>query len=162
MSEIIDVNTGEIAVRRGEYKLRSMAIGSCIVIAVYDSHAKVAGMVHVMLPGHMPHQSSDKTKYAVSGIEELLNQMLESGSKVNNMDVCLIGAGNVLQNSHDTICQDNIKSVTTTLAEKNIPVSASVLGGTERRSVTLDAKSGRILYRKRDNPEKLLWEPAAK
>jgi len=33
MKEIVDVNTGEVAVRSGEFILRAMAIGSCIVVA---------------------------------------------------------------------------------------------------------------------------------
>lgn len=54
MKEIIDVNTGEVAVRSGEFILRAIAIVSCVVVAAYDSKAKIAGMIHIMLSGHAP------------------------------------------------------------------------------------------------------------
>ena len=159
MKEIVDVNTGEVAVRRGEFILRAMAIGSCVVVAAYDSKTKIAGMAHVMLPGQAPEQSSDKTKYAADGIEQMLNQMLDAGSEINDVEVCLVGAGNVLRKEDDTICDDNIKSVTTFLEEKLIPVRSSVIGGYKRKSAFLDAETGSFSYMEGDDSEKLLWQP---
>jgi chemotaxis protein CheD len=159
MKEIIDVNTGETAVQRGEFVLRAMAIGSCIVVAAYDSKTKNAGMAHIMLPGCDPGQSCEKTKYATGGIEQMLNQMLESGSVLDDIEVCLVGAGNVLQKEDDIICEDNIKSVTTILSEKRIPVRASFLGGYERKSVFLDAQNGCVSYSEGDGSVRLLWRP---
>ena len=36
MKEVVDVNTGEVKIGRKKTILRSIAIGSCIVIAAYD------------------------------------------------------------------------------------------------------------------------------
>jgi len=159
MKEIIDVNTGEVAVRRRKFTLRAMAIGSCIVVVAYDSKAKMGGMAHIMLPGYAPEQYLEKTKYTSNGIEQMLSQMLESGSDIDDVEVCLVGAGNVLQKEDDTICDDNIKSVTMILEEKSIPVGASVLGGYKRKSVLLDIETGSISYTEGDDQEKLLWQP---
>jgi len=54
---------------------------------------------------------------------------------------------------------NNIKSVTQLLKEKNIPICASVLGGTGRKSVFLDVEFASIFYIEGDSPKKLLWEP---
>lgn len=159
MKEIVDVNTGEVAVRSGEFILRAMAIGSCIVVAAYDSKAKISGMVHIMFPCHAPEQSSEKTKYAADGIEQMLDQMLGLGSNIDNVEVCLVGAGNMLRKEDDTICADNTKSVTTILGERLIPVRASVLGGCKRKSVLLDVETGNISYIEGDDREKPLWQP---
>jgi chemotaxis protein CheD len=159
MKEIVDVNTGETAVQRGEFVLRAMAIGSCVVVAAYDSKTKNAGMAHIMLPGCDPGQSCEETKYATGGIEQMLNQMLESGSVLDDIEVCLVGAGNVLQKEDDIICEDNIKSVTTILSEKRIPVRASFLGGNKRKSISIDTETGSISYTEGDDPEKPLWQP---
>ena len=160
MKEIFDVSTGEVTVRRGDFILRALAIGSCIVIAAYDSRTKTAAMAHIMLPGSAPQRSLEKTKYAADAIKQMLNQMLKLGPNPEDIESCLIGAGNVLQKKDDTICEDNIKSVTTILAEKSIPVRASALGGTKRKSVFLDAQTGSISYAEGDNLEKVLWKPA--
>ena len=159
MKEIIDVNTGEVAVQRGKFTLRAMAIGSCIVVTAYDPKVKIAGMAHIMLPGHAPEQSSEKTKYAAEGIEQMLNQMLELGSDTNSIEVCLIGAGNVLRKKDDTICNDNINSVTSILEEKFISVKASVIGGYKRKSAFLDVETGSISYTVGDDQKKSLWPP---
>ena len=159
MDNIVDVNTGEFAVRRGDFILRALAIGSCVVVAAYDSKAKVAGMAHIMLPGRAPEKSTMKTKYAADSIEQLLSQMLESGSDTNSIEACLIGAGNVLKKEDDTICAGNIKSVTAILAEKNIPVRARSVGGTIRRSASLDVELGIVSCTEGDDKEKQLWKP---
>ena len=159
MKEIIDVNTGEVAVRSGKFVLRAIAIGSCIAIAAYDTKSLIAGMAHIMLPDCAPQPHSNETRYAMSGISQLLNQMIELGSVSEDINVCLVGAGNVLQKEDDTICEDNIKSVTMILSKKRIPVRASVLGGYKRKSVFLDAKTSRVSYIEGDGLEKLLWQP---
>ena len=155
--KIIDVNTGEVKVAVEKGILRSVGIGSCVVVAAYNLSRKIGGMAHIMLPGAAPQQSLEKTKYAFDGIEQLLNQMFKIGANMDQTEVCLVGAGNVLRKEDDTICQANIKSVTGILKEKSIPVKASVLGGTKRKSVFMDVETGCISYAEGDEKEKYLF-----
>lgn len=159
MHEIIDVDTGQIAVRRGPFLLRANAIGSCIAVAAYDAHTKTAGMAHIMLPGQATAKTQLKTKYAHDSIESLFDRMVRVGAKMADIEVCLVGAGNVLRKADDTICKDNTQSVTAILAEKNIPVRGSVLGGYERKSALLNAETGCVRYTEGDRPPALLWQP---
>jgi len=158
MEEVIYVNTGEVKVAMGKAGLLTIAIGSCVVVAALDSKKKVGAMAHVMLPGKAPRRFPEKTKYAFDAIEKLLNLMLEAGSNVDDIKVCLVGAGNVLEKENDTICDANIESVTGILKEKNLPVKASVLGGTERKGVVLDTEAGSISYTEGGEKEKTLWQ----
>jgi CheY-like chemotaxis protein/chemotaxis receptor (MCP) glutamine deamidase CheD len=158
MQEIIDVNTGQVAVRRGDVRLRSMAIGSCIAITAYDPKTKNAGLAHIMLPDSAPEKFHEKTKYAFNGIDQMLRKMIESGSAIDDIEACLVGAGNVLQKEDDTICKNNIKSVTAILSKKNIPVRASALGGQERKSAFLDARTGCVFFTQGNEYEKMLWD----
>ena len=158
MKQVLDVNTGEVKACMGESALRSIAIGSCVVVAAYNFKRKIGGMAHIMLPGSAPQQSLEKTRYAFDSIEQLLNQMFEAGAGTDEIEVCLVGAGNVLQKEDDTICAANIESVTGILKEKNIPVIASVLGGTKRKSVFMDVENGCISYTEGDEKEKILWQ----
>lgn len=159
MRTIVDVNTGEVKLGDERVVLRSVAIGSCICIAAYDSRKNAGAMAHIMLPGTSPeNKPAERTKYAVDGINELINRMKRSGSKTSNIEVCLVGAGNVLNKKNDTICDDNIESTTRFLKEKKIPIRASVLGGTKRKGVTLDIENGTMFYTEGDEKEKLLWK----
>ena len=72
--KIIDVNTGQVKAAVGKGILRSVGIGSCVVVAAYNLSRKIGGMAHIMLPGIAPQQSLEKTKYAFDGIEQLLNR----------------------------------------------------------------------------------------
>ena len=156
MQETIDINTGEMMVKRGAIVLRAMAIGSCIAIAAYDPKTKTAGMAHVMLPGRAPEKYAEKNRYASDSIEELLIRMVESGSVLEDIEVCLVGAGNVLEKEDDTICESNIESVSSILKEKNIPVRASALGGYKRKGVFLDGKTGSVFFTEGNNKKKVL------
>ena len=162
MEQIVDVNTGEVRVTRKKIILRSLAIGSCIVIAAYDPKKKIAGLAHIMLPGKAPKKVAEKTKYAADAIDRMINTMTRTGAKRYDIKVCLVGGGNVLKKKDDTICKDNIESVTKLLMEKNIPVKAAVLGGTKRKAVFLDVQCGHVFYAQGGDREKLLWKPSKK
>lgn len=158
MEEIVDVNTGEVKVSRGKVILRAIAIGSCIVVAAYDYNKKIGAMAHIMLPGAAGKKEPEKTKYAVDAIDAMIEKMAAAGSRDGCFEACLVGAANVLKRQDDTICQDNIKSATELLKQKQIPIRASVLGGTARKGVFLSVESGSVCYTEGNEKEKLLWK----
>ena len=158
METTIDVNTGKVKLGVKGTLLRSVAIGSCIVIVAYDIIKKMGAMAHIMLPGKAPKGVTEKTKYASDAIDELLNMLIQAGSERGSIEVCLVGGGNVLKRQNDTICKENIESVIKLLAEKQIPIKASILGGTTRKGVFLDVENGKVTYTESDSKSKLLWQ----
>ncbi len=159
MEKIINVGTGVVEVGRAGVILRSTAIGSCIVIAAYDSSKKVGAMAHIMLPGRAPKDADgERTRYAADAVDEMISRITRTGANKCDLEVCVVGAGNVLKKQDDTICKDNIKSTTELLGKMHIPVRAMVLGGTERKGVSLNVGSGIIFYTEGDSKEKLLWK----
>jgi chemotaxis protein CheD len=162
MKEIIDVSTGEVKVSGQSAILRSLAIGSCIVVTAYDARKKVGAMAHVMLPGSAPKRSLERTKYASDAIDEMISRMSKAGSNIGDIEVCLVGGGNVLKREDDTICRSNIDSTTRLLMKRQIPVRSTVLGGTERKGVFLDVESGTVSYTEGDGKEQALWRPKDK
>jgi chemotaxis protein CheD len=159
LKEIIDVNTGQVRLGKGNVILRSLAIGSCIAVAAYDSQKKIGALAHIMLPGNAPKKSPEKTRYAENAIDEMISLMAFGRSQKSHIKVCLVGAGNVLKRKDDTICVDNIRSTIRILEERNIPIRAAVLGGTERKSIFLDIETGCVTYSKGDGQKELLWKP---
>ncbi|MEN6619187.1 MAG: chemotaxis protein CheD [Rikenellaceae bacterium] len=145
--ETINVLTGEVNASNENIIFKSSAIGSCVVIAGYDKKLMVGGMAHVMLPGVSPEKSkTPKTRYAQNAIEEMIERMISSGARNENIEVCVVGGSNVLKRKDDTICQANINSVLKILNEKNIKIKAKSVGGTERRSVLFDTKTGNVYH----------------
>ncbi|HEG42521.1 MAG TPA: hypothetical protein ENH94_00580 [Phycisphaerales bacterium] len=156
--QVIDVNTGQVKVVSGSGVLRSVAIGSCVVVAALNFAKKIGAMAHIMLPGSAPEDAPEKTKYAADAIDEMLNLMGDEQSQRSDIHVCLVGAGNVLKRNEDTICEANIESIMRILKEKDIAVRASALGGTKRKSAYMDIDSGDISYTEGDEKEKILWQ----
>ncbi len=154
-NEIIDVDTGETKIGKGSVILRSSTIGSCVVIAGYSLARKVGVLAHIMVPGQSPYGPRN-TKYAIDAIDELLSLMAGQGVKRKNIEVCLVGAANVLKEKDDTICKNNIDSVINYLREKKIKIRTTALGGIERRSLIFNIAKGNICYTEGESAEKLL------
>lgn len=158
MKTIVDVQIGQVKTGSGKVILQSKAIGSCIAIVAYDPVRTVGALAHIMLPGSVPASqgSSEKTKYAVDAIDAILRELSQLGSKNEDLEVTLVGAGNVLKRADDTICKDNVESTLEHLQKRQLKVKAQALGGTKRRSVSLDVESGVISYSEGSGAEKPL------
>lgn len=159
MKEIIDVQIGRVKADRRKVILKSKAIGSCIAIVAYDAGENIGALAHVMLPGRAPadKEPGEKTKYAANAIDEIIHKMNRLGSKNDDIEVTLVGAGNVLRREYDTICIDNIESILELLRKRRLKVRAKAVGGVDRRSVSLDIESGIVSYTEGDGGEKRLW-----
>jgi len=157
MKEIVDISTGEIEVGAKGIILRSVAIGSCVVAAAYDSKNNIGAMAHIMLPGRAPEKAQQKTRYAADAIDALVSQMGQLGSKKDDIEVVLVGGGNVLGRENNTICEDNIESILELLKKKHLKIKAQAVGGTNRRSVSLDIEQGIVYCAEGNGSEKQLW-----
>lgn len=159
MKQIIYIMTGEVKAGNKDTILKSVAIGSCVVITAYDIQNQIAAMAHIMLPGRaLENKKLPKTRYASNAIDELINVLLQNGANENKLEVCLAGGANILKRKDDNIWQDIIISVEELLAKRKIKIMAESLGGTMRRSVSLDVETGLLKCSIGDDPEKTLWE----
>jgi len=160
MKKVIDVQIGEVSTGQGEIILESKAIGSCIAVVAYDAGGKTGAMAHIMLPGSAPasKKAGERTKYAADAVDAIISKMSDLGSTNDGIDVFLVGGGNVLNREDDTICKDNIESTLEILNRRGLKVKAQVVGGTKRRSVSLDIERGIVSYSEGDGSEKQLWK----
>lgn len=157
MKKIIDVFTGEVKTGDANNELNSHAIGSCIVVTVFNPENCSGGMAHIMLPGRAPDKNDEKkTKYAYDGIVTLLSAMNLKADEYDKLEICLIGGANVLKSENDAICEKNINSVFEILKTHNLNIKAKALGGTIYRTVRFDIETGKIFVREGDTNEELL------
>lgn len=155
--KIPGVSTGEaVAGRSG--MLCASAIGSCIAVALYDPVSRIGGIAHLMLPGSAPQkQNVERTRYVDNGIRELLETMVRSGARRERVEACFAGGGNVLEREDETICDANVASTIRTLEQLRIPTKAQDVGGTQRRSMTLDIDAGCVSTTVGDAAPSPLW-----
>jgi chemotaxis protein CheD len=154
------VQAGEIAVSNEDKLLVSSPLGSCIAVVIFDKETKTGGLAHTMLPGKAPdnYRPEDKNKYCYDAIENLLKVLDDFGISPGNQEICLAGGANVLKKPHDTIARAMVNSVLRFVVEKKLPLVAAVLGGTERRTISLDTKTGIVSYTCGDDAPKILWK----
>ncbi len=156
MKRYIYALTGEVKTGNEDTILRSSAVGSCIVIVAYDKEKKIGAMAHIMLPGKSPENEKQKTKYASDAIDELIN-LLNLNGATEKIEVCLAGGANVLKRRNENIGQNIIDSVQENLNNRNIEILEKSLGGTKRRSISLDVETGCEYFTVGDGIEKVLW-----
>ena len=157
--EMINVMTGEMKDGNNGQTLVSNAIGSCVVVAVFDPINKRGAMAHIMLPGKAPSKpGTNKLRYAHDAIHTMLGELSALGTDSLKLVTCLVGGGNVLKTHDDRVCRDNIESVTDILNKLNLKVSATSLGGTHRRTTQLYTKTGKFYYTEGNSSNKLLFD----
>ena len=158
MNEIIYVNTGVVKLGDTRTILNSGAIGSCVVVCMYNSFIKTGAMAHIMLPGIAPNGQEDNTRYAANAILKLMELMNLNNDQTNKLETCIIGGSNVLKRPNDTIGQNNIDSVEKLLDAKGVKISAKAVGGFERRTAIFDVEKGCINFTEGDSKQKNLWQ----
>ncbi len=156
---VIPVLTGDVWVTSQKVILRSDGIGSCVVVAAYDPKRSVGGLAHIMLPGRSAERMlTFNKKYAHDAIADLIFKMMRLGVGKGDIEACLIGGGNVLQEANDTLCEAIIKSVTYILEAEGVRILKQAVGGTFRRSAWLRIEDGALYYTQGDQIENLLYQ----
>jgi len=158
MKEILDVFTGKLEISTNDIIIRALALGSCIAVVAYDAKNRIGGIAHIMLFGKAPeNKKQEENKYAENAIINLLSQMQKAGADKERMEFCLAGGANVLRRNYDTIGKNNCNSVLQIMKEQKLKIKAKSLGGTQRRSISLDISSGKVNLSVGDNNENILY-----
>ncbi|MHC1575753.1 MAG: chemotaxis protein CheD [Methanosarcinaceae archaeon] len=146
MSNMIIVGMADCAVTVPPKKLTTLGLGSCIGIALYDPHVKVAGMVHIMLPSIKQARSQENlAKFADTGIPHLVGQMEELGAVKRRIEAKIAGGASMFsfnKNSNLNIGERNIIATKSMLVEMNIPLIAEDVGKNYGRTIVLDGENG--------------------
>ena len=122
------------------------ALGSCVGVTIYDPVAKVAGLLHFMLP----HSKVNPEKAAVNpamfgdtGIPLLFKSCYELGGEKERMIVCAAGGAEVLtDDGHFRIGSRNRTILRKIFWKNKVMVSHEEVGGNVNRTVKLAIKDG--------------------
>jgi chemotaxis protein CheD len=125
-------------------------LGSCVSACVWDSHRKIGGLNHFMLPDS-PSEArtlADKTKslrYGLYAMECLINDLLTMGAKREHLSAKVFGGANitgVLNNQH--VGRRNAEFVIEFLRKDKIKVVASDLGGPHSRRIRFNTQTSAV------------------
>ena len=152
MAEIVKVGMADLNCVYAPDILTTLGLGSCVGICLYDKESKISGMAHIMLPSSTQiKNNSNLAKFADTGIEKLLNDMIKMGAKQSKI-ISKIAGGAQMFNFNDTsdimrIGTRNVTAAKDILKKLNIPLVAEDTGGSYGRTIELYSDSGKLLIK---------------
>ncbi len=144
---VIGVGDGGVS-RDPDAVILTYALGSCIAVMLHDPVAKVAGMVHYMLPESSTSHGNSNGRpwmYADTGIPLLLRTVLENGADRRRLAVFAAGGAQVMNdNGTFNIGKRNCLALRKVLWKYGLVAHAEETGGTLARTVRMEVGTGRV------------------
>ena len=156
----LKVGIGDMKFTRGDSRIITFALGSCIGITFYDPFLKLGALLHIMLPSRSDLNDPKVFKYADSGIHETIRKLTAFGMMKNRTIVKIAGGAKMfeMKGSSDfgNIGQRNAAMVKKILMEEKLRIVAEDTGGAYARTMLLDVSNGDVIIRTVGKPEKHL------
>ncbi|NLV76106.1 MAG: chemotaxis protein CheD [Tissierellia bacterium] len=150
--EIIKVGMADLNIIKAPGILTTLGLGSCVGIALYDKHNKIAGLAHIMLPSSKEiKNNTNKAKFADTGIELLIEKMVKEGAIKELLTAKIAGGAQMFSfnnnNSILKIGERNVQATKEKLKELNIKIISEDTGGNYGRTIELNADDGSLLVK---------------
>lgn len=149
---VIKVGMADLNIVEAPGVLTTLGLGSCVGIALYDKYNKIAGLAHVMLPSSKEIKNNEnKSKFVDTGIELLIEMMVEKGAMKRNLTAKIAGGSQMFSfNNNSSILKIGERNVLATkekLKELNIEILSEDTGGNYGRTIELNAEDGSLLVK---------------
>lgn len=133
LDEMIKVGMADLKTCKSPEVLTTLGLGSCVGVAIYDPVSKISGLLHCMLPDSTQFRNNSNTaKYADSGIDELISQMVKLGANRARLVAKIAGGAQMfaMKTNNDTlrVGERNVEAVKKKLSELNIRLLAEDCG----------------------------------
>lgn len=151
----------EIVVGIGEARvansgvLKTIGLGSCVGIAIYDVRKRIGALAHAMLP---KSNGSKTAKFVDSAVEIMIEQLSELGCESRNMIAKIAGGAQVFKHltlENLKIGDRNIDAVREVLKLHRIRIVSEDVGGSLGRTIYFYLSDGRMLVKYSNGEE--LW-----
>ncbi len=147
MGEIL-VGIGEFRVAKGQV-LKTIGLGSCVALALYDPSQRIGGLAHVMLP-RSNNGTVRSAKYADQAIEMMLERMEMLGSDRSRVIAKIAGGAQVFKHMTMDVLRigdRNVEAIRQTLRDFGIRLVSEDVGGNQGRTVYFFTTDGRMLVK---------------
>ena len=157
----IKVGMADMNVCTSPDSIITLGLGSCVGVILYDPIAKICGMVHVMLPDSRAiSNNSNVAKFADTGIESLLEKVVDAGAVKNRIVSKIAGGAQMFafQTKSDMvrIGERNVEASKLKLKQLGIPLKAEDTGLNYGRTVIFYPETGKFIIRSAGKPEKTI------
>jgi chemotaxis protein CheD len=140
--------------------LITYALGSCIAVAIYDPAAKVAGLLHYMLPDSSLDAVKAKQNpgmFADTGIPLLFKSCYNLGADKKRIIVKVAGGASILDNTnYFRIGEKNIMALRQIFWRNKVFIDGEDTGKSYNRTVRMDVADGRVVVKSSSGTNKEL------
>lgn len=161
MSQIIKVGMADLNICVSPDGITTLGLGSCVGIAVRDPVTKIGGLAHIMLPDSKEiKNNSNIPKFADTGIEELIKQVVGKGANKSRLVAKIAGGAQMFAfntgNATMRVGERNVAATIKKLKELGIPILAQDTGDSYGRTVIFYPENGDFVIRAVGKPEKTI------
>jgi chemotaxis protein CheD len=132
------VRMGELKVStKPGFDLAAIGLGSCIGVALADTHAGVVGLAHVVLPQAPAEDCESAAKYADTAVPALIHAVVAAGAHRRRLEAVLCGGARMFPTGLD-IGNRNAAAVSAALQAHGISILAADTGGQRGRTARVE------------------------
>lgn len=124
-------------------------LGSCVAVCLWDVQLEIGGINHYLLPSGLRSTSSG-LRYGNVAIERLLEKLERAGARTSRLRAKVFGGACVLdamRGKENHLGDKNVEMARQALAEAEIPIVASDVGGSRGRKLIFHPHDGSALIR---------------
>ena len=148
VKHIVGVGDMKIAATPGDV-LVTHALGSCLGISAFDSHAGVGGLLHVMLPASAINPDKARTQpflFVDCGVPEFFRGLISCGATKNRLVIKVAGGACVQGAGEDrfAIGKRNYLTLRKLFWQNGIFIASEDVGGSDPRTMYLEIGTGRV------------------
>lgn len=154
MGNMIKVGMADMKFCKAPDALTTLGLGSCIGACIYDPVAKIAGMVHYMLPDSTRIKSNQNVaKFGDTGIGELIRQMEEAGARKSRMVAKIAGGAKMFAVAAGVnlpglnVGENNIEAARINFQANGIKIIAEDVGLNYGRTIEFMAEDGSLIIK---------------
>jgi len=173
MTLVMAVEMGETGLTRAaDARLEARGLGACVGLCLYETHARLAVLVHIVLPVTLPPSGLNARtapllppgKCADTAVAHALAEIIRQGGQAARVQAALVGGAQIFTDADSDMATRsrleiglrNVHAVKEELARVHVPLCAEDTGGHFGRTVTLDAATGTVWVRPVGLTERLL------
>lgn len=158
---MIKVGMADLNICSSPDAITTLGLGSCVGIILYDPILKIAGLAHIMLPDSTQIRSNENVaKFADTGIETLLKQLLQKGAQRTRMVAKIAGGAQMFafsaENAMLSIGKKNVIATKKKLSELGIRLVAEDTGNSYGRTIEFYPETGELLIKAVGKSEKII------
>lgn len=157
MEKDLKVGIGDMKFTRGEGRIITYALGSCIGVTFYDPVLRLGALLHIMLPEQNAMRDANVFKYADSGIRETVRKLVVFGMVKHRTEVKIAGGAKMFEISGNAnfgnIGQRNTAMVKKILLQEGLFLKREDTGGTFARTMSLNVADGDVMIKVFGRPE---------